>query len=157
MACELVDYGIRVNDVAPGYAVTEFHFAQAPDPAARKRELEEFAAGLLSSTEAESASTPAVPPQGKPLEVARRERSISSACPRVQLPMNRSSDVAICVTPCCRRFGRRQRPGKGRRVEPGGPCVGRLERRVTIELTQASLTLTIGNLCFDERGEHRTA
>ena len=42
MACELVDYGIRVNDVAPGYAVTEFHFAHAPDPAARKRELEEL-------------------------------------------------------------------------------------------------------------------
>ena len=32
--------------------------------------------------------------------------------------------------------------------------MGRLERRVTIEQTQASLTLTIGNLCFDERGEH---
>ena len=42
MACELVDYGIRVNDVAPGYAVTEFHFAHAPEPAARKRELEEL-------------------------------------------------------------------------------------------------------------------
>ena len=48
MACELVDYGIRVNDAAPGLAVTEFHFAQAPDPAARKRELEELRAGLLS-------------------------------------------------------------------------------------------------------------
>ena len=42
MACELVDYGIRVNNVAPGYAVTEFHFASAPDPAARKRELEKL-------------------------------------------------------------------------------------------------------------------
>ena len=42
MACELVDYGIRVNNVAPGYAVTEFHFAHAPDPAARKRELEQM-------------------------------------------------------------------------------------------------------------------
>ena len=30
------------HDVAPGYAVTEFHFARAPDPAARKRELEEM-------------------------------------------------------------------------------------------------------------------
>ena len=42
MACELVDYGIRVNDVAPGWAATEFHFAKAPDPEARRHELEEM-------------------------------------------------------------------------------------------------------------------
>ena len=41
MAYEFVDYGIRVNAVAPGWVVTEMHFGRAPDPAARKRELEE--------------------------------------------------------------------------------------------------------------------
>lgn len=41
MAQEFVEYGIRVNAVAPGWVVTEMHFGNAPDPAARKRELEE--------------------------------------------------------------------------------------------------------------------
>ena len=41
MAQEFVDYGIRVNAVAPGSIVTEMHFGNHPDPAARKRELEE--------------------------------------------------------------------------------------------------------------------
>lgn len=40
MAYEFVDYGIRVNAVAPGWVVTEMHFGNAPDPEARKRELE---------------------------------------------------------------------------------------------------------------------
>lgn len=43
MAEELTEYGIRANAVAPGWVVTEMHFAGAPDPAARKRELEEMA------------------------------------------------------------------------------------------------------------------
>lgn len=40
MAADLVRYGIRVNNVAPGWAATEFHFGNAPDPEARRRELE---------------------------------------------------------------------------------------------------------------------
>lgn len=42
LACDLVKYGIRVNNVAPGWAATEFHFAKAPDPEARRKELEEM-------------------------------------------------------------------------------------------------------------------
>ncbi len=41
MAHEFVDYGIRVNAVAPGSIVTEMHFGRYPDPAARKKEMEE--------------------------------------------------------------------------------------------------------------------
>ena len=41
MAQEFTQYGIRVNAVAPGWIVTEMHFASDPDPAARKKELEE--------------------------------------------------------------------------------------------------------------------
>ena len=41
MAQEFVDYGIRVNAVAPGWIVTEMHFGHHADPAARKKELEE--------------------------------------------------------------------------------------------------------------------
>ena len=41
MAYEFVDYGIRVNAVAPGWVVTEMHFGNAPDPQARRKELEE--------------------------------------------------------------------------------------------------------------------
>ena len=41
MAYEFIEYGIRVNAVAPGWVVTEMHFGRAPDPAARKKELEE--------------------------------------------------------------------------------------------------------------------
>ena len=41
MAQEFTQYGIRVNAVAPGWIVTEMHFGSHPDPAARKRELEE--------------------------------------------------------------------------------------------------------------------
>ena len=41
MACEFVDYGIRVNAVALGWIITEMHYGDAPDPRARKQELEE--------------------------------------------------------------------------------------------------------------------
>lgn len=40
MAAEYAPYGIRVNAVAPGWVVTEMHFAAADDPAGRRRELE---------------------------------------------------------------------------------------------------------------------
>lgn len=40
MAVEFFPYGIQVNTVAPGWTVTEMHFAQAADPQAKKRELE---------------------------------------------------------------------------------------------------------------------
>ncbi len=41
MAQEFTQYSIRVNAVAPGWVVTEMHFASHPDPAARKKELED--------------------------------------------------------------------------------------------------------------------
>ena len=41
MAQEFTQYNIRVNAVAPGWIVTEMHFADHPDPAAYKKELEE--------------------------------------------------------------------------------------------------------------------
>ena len=40
IAAELARHGIRANAVAPGWTVTEMHFGPAPDPAARRRELE---------------------------------------------------------------------------------------------------------------------
>ena len=40
LASELASMGIRCNTVAPGWTVTEMHFTEAPDPEARKRELE---------------------------------------------------------------------------------------------------------------------
>jgi NAD(P)-dependent dehydrogenase (short-subunit alcohol dehydrogenase family) len=40
MAFEFWPYGIRVNAVAPGWSVTEMHYAKHPDSEARKRELE---------------------------------------------------------------------------------------------------------------------
>lgn len=40
MAQEFVDYGIRVNAIAPRSVVTEMHFGNAPDPQACKKELE---------------------------------------------------------------------------------------------------------------------
>ena len=42
MAYEFVEYGIRVNAIAPGWIVTEMHFGGAPDPAAQKKALEEL-------------------------------------------------------------------------------------------------------------------
>lgn len=42
MAVEFFPYGIRVNTVAPGWTVTEMHYAEAPDPEARKIELAEM-------------------------------------------------------------------------------------------------------------------
>ncbi|HJN17789.1 MAG TPA: SDR family oxidoreductase [Armatimonadota bacterium] len=49
MAAEFVGFGMRANTVAPGWTVTEMHFGGAPDPAARKREMEEIsdAGGLI--------------------------------------------------------------------------------------------------------------
>jgi 3-oxoacyl-[acyl-carrier protein] reductase len=40
MACEFASHGIRANCIAPGWTVTEMHYADAPDPVARKKELE---------------------------------------------------------------------------------------------------------------------
>ncbi|HVO53559.1 MAG TPA: SDR family oxidoreductase [Solirubrobacterales bacterium] len=42
LAADLWRYGIRVNEMAPGGMVTEMHYAGADDPAAKKRELEEW-------------------------------------------------------------------------------------------------------------------
>ncbi len=42
MATGYAKYGIRANAIAPGWAVTEFHFGRAEDPEKRKRELEEM-------------------------------------------------------------------------------------------------------------------
>ena len=44
MAYEFIEYGIRVNAIAPGWIVTEMHFGKgkAPDPAAQKKALEEL-------------------------------------------------------------------------------------------------------------------
>ena len=39
---ELAEFGIRANAVAPGWVVTEMHFAAAENPRARKKELEEM-------------------------------------------------------------------------------------------------------------------
>jgi 3-oxoacyl-[acyl-carrier protein] reductase len=41
MAAEFVDYGIRVNAVAPGFIITEMHFGHGEDSQARKKHLEE--------------------------------------------------------------------------------------------------------------------
>jgi len=40
MACEFIQYGMRVNSVAPGWTVTEMHFKNSENPIARKSELE---------------------------------------------------------------------------------------------------------------------
>ena len=40
MAREFVEYGMRANTVAPGWTVTEMHFLNSDDPAAKKAELE---------------------------------------------------------------------------------------------------------------------
>lgn len=40
MACEFVQYGMRVNAVAPGWTVTEMHFKNSDVPMEKKRELE---------------------------------------------------------------------------------------------------------------------
>jgi 3-oxoacyl-[acyl-carrier protein] reductase len=40
MAREFVAYGMRANTVAPGWTVTEMHFLNSEDPAAKKAELE---------------------------------------------------------------------------------------------------------------------
>lgn len=40
MASEFIEYGMRVNSVAPGWVVTEMHFKGADDPIERKAQLE---------------------------------------------------------------------------------------------------------------------
>jgi len=49
MAAEFHTYGMRANTVAPGLTVTEMHFGDAPDPQARKLELERMTgtAGIM--------------------------------------------------------------------------------------------------------------
>lgn len=42
MAVEFVKYGIRVNAVAPGWSVTEFHFGRAENPEKKRQELLEL-------------------------------------------------------------------------------------------------------------------
>ena len=42
MASEFVEYGMRVNTVAPGWTVTEMHFKGAADPKGRKTQLEQM-------------------------------------------------------------------------------------------------------------------
>jgi len=42
MAAGYAKYGIRANAIAPGWAVTEFHFGKAKDPDKRRKELEEM-------------------------------------------------------------------------------------------------------------------
>jgi NAD(P)-dependent dehydrogenase (short-subunit alcohol dehydrogenase family) len=45
IAAELAPHGIRANAIAPGWTVTEMHFGAAPDPAARRQELEDLQHG----------------------------------------------------------------------------------------------------------------
>jgi NAD(P)-dependent dehydrogenase (short-subunit alcohol dehydrogenase family) len=40
MACEFIQFGMRVNTVAPGWTVTEMHFGKEQDPLEKKKELE---------------------------------------------------------------------------------------------------------------------
>jgi len=42
MATGYAKYGIRANAIAPGWAVTEFHFGRAENPEKTKKELEEM-------------------------------------------------------------------------------------------------------------------
>lgn len=42
MATGYAKYGIRANAIAPGWAVTEFHFGRAENPESKKKELEEM-------------------------------------------------------------------------------------------------------------------
>lgn len=42
MAAGYAKYGMRANAIAPGWAVTEFHFGRAADPEKTKKELEEM-------------------------------------------------------------------------------------------------------------------
>jgi NAD(P)-dependent dehydrogenase (short-subunit alcohol dehydrogenase family) len=45
MAIEFAEFGMRVNTVAPGWTVTEMHYAGAADPQAKKGELENLEYG----------------------------------------------------------------------------------------------------------------
>ena len=42
MACEFIEFGMRVNSVAPGWTVTEMHFGGADNPLSKKAELEDL-------------------------------------------------------------------------------------------------------------------